>query len=94
MNIDQLSKKLKKIITEYLKLLVYVFTLLIMIWLTYFVYNNAYTNVISQKEIDKNEIIAKKQKVNITLFNAINNEIIAKKQLTFTFNQELQNPFK
>ena len=65
-------------ISNYLGQIINFFVLLIIVYIGFFLYQNLYTTVINPKPIDKNEVIAKKQKVNINLFNSINSKIINK----------------
>jgi len=88
----------KKLIMDTLKrrlvLIVYFSIFIIIIWLGYFEYQYLYSTVIAPKEIDQSEIIAKKQKVDLELFNAINEKITDKKSVSDEILQEIKNPFK
>lgn len=59
----------------------------------YFLYTNVYQTLISPTEIDKSEIIAKKQKVNLDLFTDINDKIKAKKSISEEQIGRITNPF-
>lgn len=59
----------------------------------YFLYANVYQTLISPAEIDKNEIIAKKQKVNLDLFTTISNTSRAKKEIPTEKIDGIANPF-
>ena len=91
---ESILKKITKVIKNNLKLIVYLISLIIIAWFAYYNYNTLYSNIIAQKEIDKSEIIAKKQKVNIDLLNKINTNIIEKKESLEQYNQEILSPFK
>ena len=54
-----------------LKFILYSCLVLLAAWLLFFAYQNLYSSIIAPGEIDKSEIIAKRQKVNIELFNSI-----------------------
>lgn len=76
-----------------LKLILYVCFALLTAWLLFFAYQNLYSSIIAPGEIDKSEIIAKQQKVNIKLFNAITAAISEKTAKTTTGINSIQNPF-
>ena len=55
--------------------------------------NEIKPNEYNPKKIDKSEIIAKKQKVNLELFNEINQKITEKKEVSNETLQNIRNPF-
>lgn len=65
-----------------------------LLWLGYFLYQNVYTVVIQPAEIDKNEIVAKRQKVNLGLFSEVKEDIIHKGVVNVQTLQQLKNPFE
>ncbi len=69
------------------------FSILLIIWFGYFCYVNIYSTIISPKEIPSTEITAKKQQVNIELFNQINTSIKTKQELKADVLRNLRNPF-
>ncbi|MFA6098513.1 MAG: hypothetical protein WCV50_00245 [Patescibacteria group bacterium] len=86
-------KKIKKYLLKHLNLLLILIISIISIGIIYFINVNIYKIVIAPEEIPKNEIIAKKQKVNIDLFNEISLEISNKKAASTDALQNLRNPF-
>lgn len=94
MKINFSKNKLIKILKDRFGFIVYFIIFVIAAWLCYFSYQNIYLVVISPKDIKQNEIIAKKQKVNIELFNIINEKISDKKGVLNETSLEIKNPFK
>ena len=83
---------IKKITSKYLGIIIYAIITIIFCVVGYFTYQNVYLTSISPKPIDENEIIAKKQKVNLILFEKITNNIAVKKSTSTTTN--ITNPFE
>jgi len=94
MKISFSKKSLPKLLKQRLGLIIYISIFLVIIWLGYFTYQNLYLTVIAPKEIDQSEIIAKKQKVNLELFNTINQKIVNKKDISSEALLEIKNPFE
>ncbi|MCH7492540.1 hypothetical protein IID19_03005 [Patescibacteria group bacterium] len=66
---------------------------IILIGLAYFTYNNLYQSVLVPRDIEPSEIVARKQKVNLELFEMVNLRI--DKKLNHDINvQKIPNPFK
>lgn len=78
MNLDKIFSVLKKFVNNYLKLILYSFFVLVLLFTLYFTYTNVYKTVISANEIKESEIIAKKQKVDVNLFKEIETKIKSK----------------
>ncbi len=74
-------------------MIIYGIGIITLIWLAFFSYSHVYTSVISPKIIDQSEIIAKRQKVNIKLFNEITAELEAKKSLNPLIINGTTDPF-
>ena len=74
-------------------LIVTVLIVVISAALVYYAYTAIYQVAIAPKEINSSEIIAKKQKVNLSLFNDINNKINAKKEVSDAQINTAKNPF-
>lgn len=87
-------KSLQQTLRHRARLIIYLVILLIISWLVYFTYQNLYSSVIYPKEIDKSEIIAKKRKVNIKLFNEINDTMTKKKEVSEETLRGIDNPFE
>lgn len=69
---------IKKRLLEHINTIIYVFIILSITGFLYFFYSQVYITIINPKEIDKNAIIAKKQKVNLDLFNKVIGKIQTK----------------
>lgn len=93
MNIRTLAPSLLTFLRRYAHLVIYAVIVLVMAWLLYFTYQHLYTSVIQPKEIDPSEIIAKRQKVNLELFNEINQKIKQKKEFSHDSPRNVKNPF-
>ncbi|XOU94797.1 MAG: hypothetical protein ACNFW9_01890 [Candidatus Kerfeldbacteria bacterium] len=73
----------KKLTTKYLGSIIYSIIVIIFAIVGYFTYQNLYLTSISPKPIDENDIIAKKQKVNLILFEKITTNISEKKDQNY-----------
>jgi len=93
MKINISIKSVIKVIKLNISRIILVGIIITLLWLIYFTYQNLYPTIFNPQEIDKNEIIARKQKVNIELFNEINQEI-NQKQTTVLETDDIQNLFK
>ncbi|MDP2683974.1 MAG: hypothetical protein Q8P20_02850 [bacterium] len=82
--------KYKEIIKKYIFYVVYIILVIIFGLTSYFTYLKVYKIAIAPDKIQESEIIAKKQKVNIELFNEIQNEIVQKNDKSI---KNIKNPF-
>ena len=82
----------KELTNKYLGLVIYLIIASILGFVGYFTYQNVYITSISPKPLDSNDIIAKKQKVNLFLFDKITNNIEGKKSPNEILN--ISNPFE
>jgi len=78
MNLDKYLSILIKFLNKYLKILLYSFFLIILLFSLYFTYTDVYKTALFADKIEDSEIIAKKQKVNITLFKEMEEKINSK----------------
>ena len=88
------KKTFLKILKDRVGFILYLVIFIIIAWVCYFTYQNIYLVVISPKDINQNEIIAKKQKVDLELFNTISHKINDKKDASDKKLQEIKNPFE
>lgn len=91
MNIDKYISSLEKFVNKYLNPLIYTILLIIFAVTLYFTYANVYKTAITPNQIENSEIIAKKQKVNITLFKEIQKKIDEKNDQSLN---NIQYPFE
>lgn len=81
MDLKPLLAKTAKLIRRHISLVIYGIFAGYLVAIGYFVYVNIYQTVISPKPIDPGEIIAKRQKVKLDLFQKITDEIQKKHQV-------------
>lgn len=93
MRLKELSKRLPTLLRRHYKIIVYAFIICTIALLGYFGYQNIYLTIIEPKQIASNEIIAKRQKVNVQLFNQITASIETKKNTNTNSLSTLNNPF-
>jgi|GEM_PF-3079149 len=93
MKISFNADKIKKILLDHLNGIVYIFILLSILGFLYFFYTQIYSTVINPKEIDKNAIIAKKQKVNLELFGQVIDKIQKKSTPIVPASEQNKDPF-
>lgn len=68
-----------RVLKKYLRLIVLLSMLGVIIWLSNFTYQNVVKTVVLDTEIDETQIVARKQKINVSLFEKITTEINSKK---------------
>ena len=86
---------IKKIGTYLLRRLfqiIMIISVIILLWLAFFTYNNLYQSVLVPREIESSEIVARKQKVNLDLFETVKVQINKKLNRDIEI-QEISNPF-
>jgi len=89
MNLDKYFEPIKRIFTKYVNLISYSVMIIILAIVGYFVYVNVYKTAIAPDPIAESEIIAKKQKVNVGQFKAIEEKIETKNQGSTTQVKDL-----
>jgi len=82
-----------KFLYHHLALVLVVVIIVVISWLAYFSYSNLYTTVISPREIKDTEIVSRRQKVDLELFNTINERINEKKEVSNKTLLDIKNPF-
>ncbi len=65
-----------------------------LLYFLFFLFQNLYQPIISPKLIDPNVVITKKQKVNLSLFDSIENNIAKKILVDDQTLSTLKNPFE
>ena len=93
MKIQLSTSSIATTVKHNLKFVLYTFFVLLAAWLLFFAYQNLYSLIIAPGEIDKSEIIAKRQKVNIELFNSITDNISEKAANTTEIINTIPDPF-
>jgi len=93
MKVSLSTPSIVTILKHNLKFILYACFILLAAWLLFFAYQNLYSSIIAPGEIDKSEIIAKQQKVNIELFNSITITISEKATNTAGTINEIPDPF-
>lgn len=83
---------IKKTLSKYLVFIIYGIITIIFTAVGFFTYQNVYITSIVTKPIDENDIIAKKQKVNLILFEKITTGITEKKDQNNA--TKVENPFE
>lgn len=83
-----------KFLYHHLAIVLVVVIIVVINWLAFFTYSNLYTTVISPREIKDTEIVSRKQKVDLELFNTINERINNKKEVSSRALLNIKNPFK
>jgi cell division protein FtsL len=87
-------KSLFRKISEKRFLIILTLIMLAFAWMVYFIFTSIYRTTINPPEINKNEIVAKKQKVNLDLFTAINEKIKQKKAISDDLIKNIKNPWQ
>ncbi len=93
MKISFSTSSIATIVRHNLKFIIYACFVLLAAWLLFFGYQNLYSSIIAPEEIDKSEIVAKRQKVNIELFNLITANISKKTTSTTEAITAIPDPF-
>jgi hypothetical protein len=84
---------LKKRIFDHFNVIVYFLILIFISGFLFFFYSQIYSTIVNPKEIDKNAIIAKKQKVNLELFNKVIDKIQQKNTPITAESKQNKDPF-
>lgn len=93
MSINEALKKITLFLKNHLNWVFVSLWVIVIAWLVYFTYQNYYLTIYLPKAIPDNEIIAKKQKVNINLFNQINDKIKLRNSVNSANQDNFKNPF-
>lgn len=83
----------KKKLFDHINIIVYVLIIAVISGFLYFFYTQIYSVIINPKEIDKNVIIAKKQKVNLDLFGKVIDRIQKKIKQESMESEQNKDPF-
>jgi len=87
------TSSISTVVKHNLKFILYACYVLLAAWLLFFAYQNLYSSIIAPEKIDKSEIIAKRQKVNIELFNLITANINEKATNSAQAINTIPDPF-
>lgn len=83
----------KELLLNYGRFSAYVVAFVVLLWILNFAYQNIYLTVIVPEPVDETEIIARRQKVNLELFEMINEKLEARKNPQERDDESMNNPF-